>query len=510
MLFIGIDVGTSAAKGVLIDEKGNVLADASLAYPLLTPKPNWAEQNPKEWWNACVEVFSALTAKAGKKKSEIGAVGLSGQMHSLVALDKANAVIRPAILWCDMRTTKECKWIRERVGDEHLRDFVGNPALEGFTLPKILWLKNNELENYEKIACVLMPKDYIRFRLTGELATDVSDASGTLLFDVKRRTWSAQMLQEVGVPRSWMPSAVESAEISGKITAAAAKLTGLPAGTPVMAGGADNTCGAIGTGVVRTGRALASIGTSGVVFAQTDGALIEPRMRAHAFCHSIPKTWYVMGVMLMAGGALRWFKDEFGKEESASAKRKKLDVYDLIAQEAAMIPAGSEGLFFLPYLAGERTPHQSSAARGAFIGATMRHTKAHFYRAVFEGITYGMKDSLEVMRALRIEVKQVRLTGGGARSAFWRQLQADIYGCEVVVVSPAHGAAFGAALLAAAGVKSFADVVEAAENSVKITERLAPSPKLSRRYEEYFDMYSNLYPSLEPAYTLIQKTFHQI
>lgn len=504
-VLLGLDIGTTGVKGVLIDVGGKTILSTSVEYPLHTPKPNWAEQDPHDWWKATVEAIKRILSLSGASSENIKGIGLSGQMHSLVLLDKNKNVLRPAILWCDTRTSEECRWINETVSLEGMRELVANPALEGFTLPKIIWVRNNEPNVYEKIHHVLLPKDYIRFKLTGELAMEMSDAAGTVMFDVRNRTWSDKLLQKVSIPRAWLPDVYESIDVCGTVNTEAATLTGLPKGIPVVGGGADNTCGAVGTGVVKEGRVLASIGTSGVMFAHSDSVRIEPKMRVHTFCHSVPKAWYLMGVMLMAGGAFRWYRDTFAQGELKEAREKGRDVYDILTEQAAQTEPGSEGLFFLPYLAGERTPHQSAAARAAFVGATIRHTKRHFSRAVLEGITYGMRDSLEIIRHLGISIEQIRLTGGGAKSTFWRQLQADIYGAEVAVVNATEGPAFGAAIMAGVGAKMYSDLVEAVEQIVQVTETIQPDKHRARQYCDYFKLYQELYPSLDGIY----KKIHQ-
>lgn len=504
---LGLDVGTSGVKGIIIDEDGTRVASATEEYPLSTPKPNWAEQDPEDWWQASLRVVRKLTTDLGKGADNISAVGFSGQMHSMVLLDAHDKVLRPAILWCDTRTEVECKLIHETIGRQKLRELVGNPALEGFTLPKLLWVKRQEPKVYQRIKKILLPKDYIRYRLTGEFATEVSDASGTLLFDVAHRRWSEEMLQMFSIPREWLPAVTESIAVSGKIMDRAGNETGLPTGIPVVGGGADNACGAVGSGVVKKGRVLASIGTSGVVLAYSETMQGDPQMRAHTFCHSVPSTWYVMGVILMAGGALRWYKDTFGSKHVERAASHGADVYDLIAQEAEAVPAGSNGLQFLPYLIGERTPHQSASARASFIGATIRHSEKHFARAVFEGITFAMRDSLEIIKTLGISVEQVRLTGGGARSRFWRQLQADIYGREVAMVSTTEGPALGAALMAGVGTGWSSDLVDAVEQIVKVEEVVEPEKKNIEIYNASYEIFKESYRSLEGVYANMHQRF---
>jgi len=505
---LGLDIGTSGVKGIIIDEDGTTVALATEEYPLSTPKPNWAEQDPEDWWRASLRAIRKLTSGLGKSAGNVSAVGFSGQMHSMVLLDARDKVLRPAILWCDTRTDAECQWIHETIGRQKLRELVGNPALEGFTLPKLLWVKKQEPNVYQRIKKVLLPKDYIRYRLTGEFGTEVSDASGTLFFDVAHRRWSEEMLQTLSIPREWLPSVSESTQVSGRITSNAAEETGLAAGTPVAAGGADNACGAVGSGVVKKGRVLASIGTSGVVLAHSDVMQVDPEMRAHTFCHSVPSTWYVMGVVLMAGGALRWFKDAFCQNSQERTRSIGADAYDVIADGAEKIPPGAEGLQFLPYLIGERTPHQTASARASFVGATIRHTHEHFARAVFEGITFAMRDSLEIIKSLGIPIEQIRLTGGGARSKFWRRLQADIYGQEIATVNTTEGPALGAAVMACVASGIFENLVEAVERVVKVTETTGPDARNVERYNQSYELFRETYSSLEPVYTKMHRQSH--
>ena len=494
---LGIDIGTSGTKSLLIDEKGRTIASFLYEYPLYTPNPNWAEQNPEDWYKGTIESIQQILKKSKISGDKIAAIGLSGQMHSSVFLDKHSEVLRPAILWCDTRTKAECEWIMNKVGRKKIASLVANPALEGFTAPKIIWLRNNEPKIYNKVEKVLLPKDYIRFRLTGETCTEVSDAAGTLLLDVRNRKWSKKMMDILDIPHSFLPPVYDSIDVCGNITKKIAKLTGLKEGTPVVGGGADNTCGAVGTGVVKQGRVLASLGTSGVIFAHTDEVRIDPKMRIHTFCHSVPDRWYMMGVILSAGGSLRWFKDTFCETEIAEARKKKIDVYEILTQKANKITAGAEGLFFLPYLMGERTPHQSADARGAFVGITARHNKDHFVRSVIEGITFGMKDSLEIMKNQGITIDQIRLTGGGAKSKFWKKLQANIYNSEVVTVSNSEGPAFGAAIMAGVGSLVYESIETATEQIIKIKERIEPDKKSAAEYKSLYSEFTELYPALK-------------
>lgn len=497
-LLLGLDIGTTGVKALVIDEQGRTRASHTDEYPLLTPKPGWAEQDPETWWKATIAATQAVLAKARVDGNEIAGIGLSGQMHSSVFLDKDDQVIRPALLWCDGRTTKQRTWITQAVGgDDEMRRLVSNPPLEGFTLPKIIWLRDEEPRNFERLKTLLLPKDYIRFRLTGEKLMEVSDAAGTAVFDVVHRRWSEELIGKLGLATSIFVPVRESVDDCGHIAAGAAKLTGLKAGTPVAGGGADNTCGATGTGIVREGRVLSSLGTSGVVFAHTDTVKVDPQMRAHTFCHSVPHRWYLMGVMLSAGGSLRWLRDVVGDTERATAKAQERDPYDVMAEEAAEAPVGSEGLLFLPYLSGERTPHKDANARGAFVGLSLRHNRAHLMRAVFEGITFGMRDSMSIMRELGLRIEQIRATGGGAKSPFWRQMQADIYGAPVVTVNTTEGPAFGAALMGGVACGMCGDLAGASDALVKVVSTAEPDPGRTAQYEEWYGRFRALYPALK-------------
>ena len=497
---IGIDVGTTGAKTILVDEKGTLLASAIEEYPLHTPQPKWAEQDPEDWWQATVKSIQRVLGDAKVPASEIKGLGLSGQMHGLVMLDANHRVLRPAILWCDVRTTEQCHYITETVGRELLVQSTCNPALEGFTAPKEIWVRDHEPEVLEKAATIFLPKDYVRFRLTGEIAAEVSDAAGTLLFDVRNRRWSEAVLNKLGIDPALLPSVYESVDICGTITPEVAALTGLQAGTPVVGGGADNACSAVGNGIVKEGRVSASLGTSGVVLAHTDTVKFDPNLRAHSFCHSVPNKWYIMGVMLSAGGAFRWYRDSLGTYEVEQAKKQGVDPYEILTQAAAEAPVGSEGLIFLPYLTGERTPHADANAKSVFFGLTLRHGKAHMTRAVMEGVTYGMRDSLEIIRGLGTSVDQIYATGGGARSPLWRQIQADIYNTELVTINIAEGPAFGAALLAGVGTGVYDSVESATDALINITSRTEPIPANVKRYEEYYQIYKSLYLALKPQF----------
>lgn len=505
-VFLGVDVGTSGTKTLAMREDGTILSSATIEYPLYSPRPGWSEQNPEDWWQATIKSIRKVL-KAGKIKSkDVKGIGLSGQMHGSVFLNKKHEVIRPALLWNDQRTAAECAEIEKRAGGrKKLIRMVANPALTGFTAPKILWLRNNEPRNFDKTVQVLLPKDYIRYRLTGEFATEVSDASGTLLLDVKRRKWSRPLLSKLELDASLLPEVYESEDVSGYLNDQAAKLLGLAKGVAVVGGGGDQAAGAVGNGIVKKGAISATMGTSGVVFAHSDEVQIDPEGRVHTFCHAVRNKWHVMGVVLSAGGSLQWYRNQLCEQQIASAKRQKIDPYQLITKQAAEAPAGSEGLFFLPYLTGERTPHANPDARAAWIGLSLRHGRPHLSRAVIEGATYAMRDSLEIIQELNIPVKEIRLSGGGARSAFWKQVQADIYGRKVVTINAEEGPAYGVALLAAAGTGAYKDVVEACSATIRIVDSTNVNSKAKKIYNQAYPVFRDLYASLEGDFESIRK-----
>jgi len=490
--FLGLDVGTSGVKAVVIDARGAIKSSVTVPLKLSTPQPGWAEQRPQDWWAAATTALRRATRAA--KRTRVAAVGLSGQMHSSVFLDARGTVIRPALLWCDGRTTTECREITQRVGEDRLREWVANAALEGFTLPKVLWLRTHEPERFARLDKVVLAKDYIRFRLTGALATEPSDASGTLMYDTARRRWSTEIMEAVGLPVSLLPDLGGSSEVLGRVSAPAARLTGLLSGTPVVGGGADNACGAAGVGVVSPGDAVASWGTSGTVLAPTAEPRVDPSLRAHTFCHVVPRTWYVMGVMLSAGGAFAWHRDVMARE-----LRGRWDANQVLDDEAAAIPAGAGGVTFLPYLQGERTPHRDASARGAFAGLSLAHRRAHLTRAVIEGICFGLRDSLSIIRGLGLPVASLLVTGGGAKSPFIRRIQSEVYGLPVVRVNREEGPAFGAALLATVGVGAFPDLATACRATLKRLRPERPRPEAHRAYEEPYRRFQALYPALKSA-----------
>lgn len=498
---LGIDIGTSGTRAILVDPAtGDVIAGATDEYPLYTPQPQWAEQEPSDWWRATCNAVKAALAKAGITGDEVQGVGLSGQMHGVVLLDENDEVLRSSLIWCDQRSQPQCDWITERVGAERLIELTSNPALTGFSAPKLLWVRDHQPEIFEKARTFLLPKDFIRFKLTGEKATEVSDASGTLLFDVKNRRWSQEMLELLGIDPAMLPKAYESPEVTGYINAEAARLTGLKEGTPVVGGGGDQAAGAVGNGIVRRGVVSCTVGSSGVVFAYAEKPERDPLGRVHTFCHAVPGAWHIMGVTQGAGLSLRWFRDQFGGLEQVLAANLGVDPYELLTQEAALAPVGCEGLIFLPYLMGERTPHLDADAKGVFFGITARHTRRDMIRAILEGVAYSLRDSFEIMREMSVPIEQVRASGGGARSALWRQIQADVYNTEMVTINATEGPAYGVALLAGVGTGVWSSVPEACDATIKITGRTAPDPERVRIYDAYYQVYRGLYSKLKPAY----------
>ena len=489
--FLGIDVSTTGSKALVIDSSGKVLATCSSPHTLSTPKPLWSEQDPHEWWNATVNSIRSVLKKTGVNPQAIAAIGLTGQMHGLVLLDGAGKVLRPAILWNDQRTQAQCDEIHRRIGREKFIQISGNVALTGFTAPKILWVAQNEPKVYAQARHILLPKDYIRYRLTGDYTMDKADGSGTVLFDLKKRNWSDEILSALQIPPEWMPPTYEGPEFTGKVSVSASNETGLAVGTRVAAGGGDQAAQAVGVGAVESGIVALTVGTSGVVFAATPSALIEPEGRLHAFCHAVPGMWHFMGVMLSAAGSLQWYRDALAPEMG----------FDELLKEAEYIPAGSEGLQFLPYLSGERTPYPDPQARGAFIGLTLRHSRGHMTRSVLEGVAFGLKDSFMLIQNAGLkEITQVRASGGGTKGALWRQILASVLDSELVTVNTAEGAAFGAALLAGVGVGLWPDVISACRCTIKITGQTNPDPKQVDIYRQSYILFRELYPALKSSF----------
>ena len=512
-LLLGIDVGTGGTRALVIDQRGGIVASATAEHaPFASPQTGWAEQDPHDWWRATREAVAAVLRQPGVSADAIKAVGFSGQMHGSTLLDSHDEVVRPALLWCDQRTDRQCRQITEAIGAARLIELTLNPALTGFTAPKLLWVREHEPERWRMVRSVLLPKDYVRFRLTGHKATDVADASGTLLFDVGARKWSATVLDALDLKPSLMPEAFESPMVTGSVSTAGAEATGLKAGTPVVGGGGDQAAGAVGMGIVRAGAVSATIGTSGVVFAATDRPVLEAGGRIHTFCHAVPGRWHVMGVTLGAGLSLRWFRDQFvatgslvGGTEVPPAPTEvppaqtpdERDPYDVMTDAAATAPVGSDGVLWAPYLMGERTPHLDPHARAALVGLSGSHTNAHVFRAVLEGVAFSLKDSFSIFEAMKVPISHVRLGGGGARSPLWRKIQADTYGYPVEIVAAEEGAAYGAALLAGVGAGVWKTVDDACDAVVRVVTRIEPDDAdratLARQYERY----RKLYPALK-------------
>lgn len=494
---MGVDVGTTGTRAVIVRADGHVVSSATADHdPIRMPKPGCAEQSAENWWQAAIGAVRLALQKSELRGSEIAAIGFSGQMHGVTLLDRSNNVLRPAIIWCDQRTQPQCDWITSRIGAERLIKLVSNPALTGFSAPKLLWIRDNEQEVYERAAHFLLPKDYVRFRLSGEFATDVSDASGTLLLDVVHRRWSGEILSLLGIEPAILPSVHESVEITGEVTREAALLTGLRAGTPVVAGAGDQAASAVGNGIVTPGLTSATLGTSGVIFSYTETPKIDPDGRIHTFCHAVPGKWHVMGVTQGAGLSLRWLREQIGEMESWYARQVGLDPYEVIIEEAKRIPAGSDGLLFLPYLMGERTPHLDPLARGMWFGLTAAHTRGHLIRSILEGVAFSLRDSLEIFKELKIPVHQIRASGGGSRNALWRHIQSDVYNKELVTLRESEGSAYGAALLAGVGSKVYASVPEAAKETIHISAKVAPDAGRARSYDRLYAIYTRLYPAV--------------
>ncbi len=502
---IGVDLGTSGTKTVIFDEEGRVLASETVEYPLYQPKNGWAEQEPLDWWNASCTGIKAVLSKSGIDGHAVKGLGISGQMHGLVMLDKNGDVLRRSIIWCDQRTAAECDEITQKVGRERLIQITANPALTGFTASKILWVRNNEPEVYEKCAHILLPKDYVRYMLTGEFATEVSDASGMQLLDVPARKWSDEVLSKLNIDKSLLAKVYESPQVTGTVSARASELCGLPAGTPVVGGAGDNAAAAVGTGTVRDGIAFTTLGTSGVVFAHTDKISIDPLGRVHTFCCAVPGAWHVMGVTQAAGLSLKWFRDNFCQAEIETAKGMEVDPYYLMDKEAEKIPIGCDSLLYMPYLMGERTPHLDPDCRGVFFGLSARHTRQHLLRAVMEGVAYSQRDSVEVLRSMGVTIKDMLACGGGGTSSLWRQMLADVYGCPVKTVTSKEGPALGVAILAGVGTGVYSSVQEGCASVIKTNPPQNPLAENSLAYEKYYGLYKKLYPSLKESYKALSK-----
>jgi len=505
---LGIDIGTSGTKTLLCDEVGRVLATATAEHDVSSPKPGWSEQDPDQWWTATCDATGQVLRKAGADGKQVKGIGLSGQMHGLVLVDDADPQsvkpLRPALLWNDQRTVEQVAEIEAAAGGrEALIQAVGNPGLTGFQAPKILWVRKHEPEVYEKARHILLPKDYIRYRLTGAYATEVGDASGTLLFDVRNRKWNTDICGKLDIDPAMLPDCFESHEVSGKLTDHAAGALGLAPGTPVVGGSGDQPAGAVGNGIVAPGIVSATLGTSGVVFAHSDEPAYDPQGRVHTMASAVSGKWCVFGCMLSAGGSFQWFRNTLGQAEIEAAKQKGVDPYELLIAEAEQAQPGSDGLIFLPYLTGERCPYNDPSARGGWIGLTARHDRAALIRSVIEGVTFGMADALHIIRGMGVDVSTVRLSGGGARSGFWRQLQADVYNTRVAVTNAEEGPAYGVALLAGVGVGVWNSVPEACAAVIEETEHLQPDEHRAAFYQKAHDRYAALYPILKDQFAAL-------
>ena len=497
MNYLGIDVGTGGTRALIMDLHGQVVASASAEHQhFASPRPGWAEQDPRDWWQACGAAVRTALQSGDVHAEDIGCVGFSGQMHGAVLLDSADEVVRPAIIWCDQRSEAQCRELEELIGRDALIRLTCNPPLTNFTVTKFLWVRETEPQAWARVAHVMLPKDYVRFRLTGERAIDMADASGTLLLDVANRKWSAEVLAKTGIDPKLLPALFESPQVCGKVSAAGAEATGLMAGTPVVAGAGDQAAGAVGMGVARAGAVSATIGTSGVVFASTDRPAMDPQGRLHTFCHAIPGRWHVMGVTQAAGLSLRWYRDQFGAASPGVQKKDGRDPYDVFAEEAAAAPAGSEGAFWAPYLMGERTPHLDPNARAALVGLTASHTRAHVIRAILEGVAFSLKDTFTIFEEMKVPVTAIRLGGGGARSPLWRQIQADVYGHAVEIVAAEEGAAYGAAILAGTGAGAWSSVEQACDAIVRVAKKIAPNQKDSATMTQAYRTYRKIYSAL--------------
>lgn len=495
--YLGIDIGTSGTKTLLINASGVVLAEANAGYPLHQPKPGWTEQDPEDWWKATVKTVRAVVTRAGVKADTVRAIGLSGQMHGSVFLDRHDQVIRPALLWNDQRTAAECDEITAAAGGrKNLIKMVANPALTGFQAPKVLWLRNHEKRHYDRLAKVLLPKDEIRRRLTGDYVTEVSDASGTLLLDVVKRKWSTRLLGKLNLDMDLLPRVVESDEVTGTLTPGVAKQLGLTPGCKVVGGAGDCAAGAVGNGVVKKGILSTSIGTSGVMFVHSDQPQYDAAGRLHTFCHAVNGKWHMMGVNLTSGGSLQWWVDSVLRGLSGVPTKNR---YETATAEAEQVHAGSDGLVFLPYLNGERTPHADPNARGAFVGMNLTHTRGHMTRSVMEGITFALRDSLDIIGSLGVPVRQIRASGGGSTNPLWRQMQADVFGKKITTLEVEQGPAYGVALLAAVGDGAFRSIESACKTTIKISEETPPNRAATKNYNRMFPIYRDLYGQLKDS-----------
>ena len=491
MFWLGIDIGTGGSRALLVDERGRLKASfTALHEDMRMERPLWAEQRPENWWDAAQQAIRGVLRESGAEAGDIRGIGMSGQMHGLTLLDKDDEVVRPALIWCDQRSQSQVDFINEKVGRENVLAYTANPVVTGFTLPKLLWVRDNEPANFERIRKVLLPKDYVRFKLTGEYATEVSDASGTSLFDVVKRDWSYSMCDALGLDRSILPKCYESAEISGKLLPYVAQNLGLQPGTPVVGGGGDQAASAVGNGIVQTGVVSCTLGTSGVVFAHMDQPHYDPKGRVHTFCHAVPGKWHVMGVTQGAGLSLQWLRNQLLPGED----------YSVLTKEASTADLGSQGLFWLPYLMGERTPHLDANARAAWVGLTAKHKRADLIRSVIEGVCYSQKDGLDIIEEMGVTLHSVRLSGGGARSPFWKQLMADVLNKKITTLESQEGSAYGAALLAVVGTGAYASVEECCSVAIQEVEQVLPDTTNAPEYAKRHRVFQSIYPALKPIY----------
>lgn len=494
---LGLDIGTSGTKTALFDENGNTIKTATYEYDLFQPQVGWAEQNPDDWWEACYKGIKDVIEKSNVQASDIKGIGLSGQMHGLVLVDKDNRVIRNSIIWCDQRTEKECDYITEIIGKERLIKITGNPALTGFTLSKLLWVKNNEPENYKKIYKILLPKDYIRFKLTNVFATEVSDASGMQMLDINTRNWSTELLDDLRIDKSILADVYESVVVSGKVTEEVSKLTGLEINTPVVGGAGDQAAGAIGNGIVSEGIISTVIGTSGVVFAATDTPKFDKYGRVHTLCHAVPNKWHVMGVTQGAGLSLNWFKRTFCTKEVEESEKLNKNIYDILTEKASNSKPGSNGIVYLPYLMGERTPHIDPNVKGAFLGVSLINNHDDFTRAILEGVSFSLKNCLDIIEDMNVKIDDIRISGGGAESEVWRQILADIFQYSLTTIKASEGPALGVAILAGVGAGIYESVEDACKKIIKGGEKVAPDKALEETYSKVYNQYNSAYPKIK-------------
>ncbi len=497
---LGIDIGTSGTKTILFDEKGNKICSHTVEYDLIQPKNGWAEQDPEQWWEAVKETIKYIVKNTNINVEDIKGIGLSGQMHGLVMLDKDGNVLRNAILWCDGRTSEECLEITEKVGKERLIEICANPALTGFTAGKILWVRKNEPDIYKQCYKILSPKDYIRYKLTNTFGAEPSDASGTNLFDIKNMCWSKEILDKLNIDINLLPEIKQSIDIAGTLTKNVSLELGLSQNTVVCMGAGDNAAAAIGTGVVEKGKAFTTIGTSGVVFAYTDKLVIDKQCRVHTFCHAIPNTWAVMSCTLSAGMSLKWFRDNFCSQEKEIAKYLNKDSYEIINEGIKNIPIGADNLIYLPYLMGERSPILDENARGVFFGLSTIHNKYHMLRAIIEGVSYSQKQCLELIKDMGISLDNMYICGGGAKSKIWHQMISDIYNINTISIKNEEGPALGVAILASVACGIYSDIKEACKHLIKSKDEVIPIIENHNNYMKFYNIYINLYPSLKDCF----------